>query len=240
MQLPKIDLPIYELTLPSTGKEINIRPFTVKEEKILLMAADSNDENYIINTTKQVINSCLLTEDINIDKLPFFDIDYIFIALRAKSIGESVEMQFVCNNVIEDEPCKNVFYADIDISKATVDIDEDIKTTIQLSNKLSVKMRYPSYSVMKTLGGDMSVIERKILLIVSCIDQIIEDEKVHSYKDYSREDLASFIEGLLEEQFLKLCQFVENFPSFSVKLTAKCPKCSFDHFIKYDDFTSFF
>jgi hypothetical protein len=240
MTLPKIELPTYEVTLPSTGEEVTIRPFTVKEEKILLMAADSGDDNYIINTTKQIINNCLITDTVKIDKLPFFDVDYLFIALRAKSIGEAIEMQFVCNAVVDEQPCKNVFYEFIDISKATINKDESISNRIQLSDKISVKMKYPTYSMMKMLGGEKAVIEKKINLIVNCIEQIVNGDKIYSYKDYSKQDLTEFVEGLTEDQFLKLCKFVENFPSFSVKLNTQCPRCNFEHYIEYDDFTSFF
>lgn len=241
MALPKIELPTYVLRLPSSDQEVVIRPFTVKEEKLLLMAADSGDENYIIDTTKQVINNCLLTEGIDIDKLPFFDVDYLFIALRAKSIGSSIEMQFTCNATTPDgETCKNVFYENIDISNATVDKDESIGTKIELSNRLIIKMRYPNYATMKILSSDAAAIDKKVDIIAACIEYIADGDEVHSYKDYSHQELVQFIEGLTEEYFEKLAVFVENFPTFSIKQVAQCTKCGFNHQIKYSDYTAFF
>ena len=109
MTLPKIDVPTYDVTLPSSGKEIRIRPFLVKEEKLLLMAVESKDSENIIKTTKQVINNCIVSGDIDLDKIPFFDVDYLFIALRAKSIGEKIEVNYRCNNNVGGQPCNGVF-----------------------------------------------------------------------------------------------------------------------------------
>ena len=115
MALPKIDLPVYELKLPSNNKQVKIRPFLVREEKLLLMAVESNDESEIINTTKQVINNCLIDSDVNIDALPFFDVDYMFVFLRAKSVGDNVEVQLTCNNETPEGICGNRFPAMVDI-----------------------------------------------------------------------------------------------------------------------------
>lgn len=240
MPLPKIDLPTYDLILPSSGQEVTIKPFTVKEEKLLFMAAESADESAIISTTKQVITNCVLSEDFNVEKLPFFDVDYLFIALRAKSIGEAIEMQFTCNAEVDNKPCKHVFTADIDISQATVDRDEDITNNVVLNNNLTVKLKYPNYTTMRLLGGDEALLDKKVNLIAACIDMIVDGEEVHSSKDYSKEELIEFVEGLTEEYFQKLSRFVENFPTFSVKMDAKCPKCGFTHYIRYTDFSVFF
>jgi len=240
MALPKVDLPTYELKIPSSGKEITVRPFLVKEEKLLLIAAESDDENEIINTTKQVINNCILTEGINVETLPFFDIDYLFIALRAKSIGESVDMKFTCNNVVEDNRCGHIFNAEIDISKAEVKQDVEISKDIKLSNKTSIRMKYPSYTTIKMISEKDNNMERKIKVMMNCIEYILDGEAVHSSKDYTKEELREFIEGLTENQFNKLETFVENFPYFVVNLDATCGKCKFEHHIEYKDFASFF
>jgi hypothetical protein len=239
--LPTIDQPIYDLTLPSSGKEIKVRPFLVKEEKLLLMAAESEDDADIINTTKQVINNCIITEGIDVEKLPFFDIDFLFIALRAKSIGEKIEMQFRCNNDVDDNrQCGNTFYAEIDISEAKVEKTPGIDLNIEISNNISMKMKYPTYTIIRGLTEEENSMERKIKVIVNSIDYIVEGENIHSSKDYSREDLTKFVEGLTEEQFKKLELFIENFPTFAVDVDAKCEMCGFDHHIKYTEFESFF
>ena len=115
MALPKIELPAYDFTIPSSGKQIRVRPFTVKEEKMLLMAIESKAPSDIILTVKQVINNCILDGDLDVDKMPFFDIDYLFIFLRAKSVGETVAVKLTCNNVVDDKPCGNEFMAEMDI-----------------------------------------------------------------------------------------------------------------------------
>ena len=240
MTLPVVDVPIYEVKLPSNGKEIRIRPFLVKEEKLLLMAAESNDVDEIIKMTKQVINNCLVDKDVDVDKLPFFDVDYLFIALRAKSISETLDMRFTCNAVdSEGDVCRHIFDAEVDISKAEI-FKNDIPNTISLDKGTSVKMKYPSYSIMKTLNENDNAFENKIKVIASCIDQIVQNDKVYTSKDYTPKDLQAFVEGLTEENYKKLELFVDNFPYFAVNVEKNCPKCGYLHNIRYTDFTSFF
>jgi hypothetical protein len=239
MSLPKIDLPIYELKLPSSGREIRIRPFVVKDEKMLLMAAASDDTDEIMNATKQVINNCVL-DDIDIENLPFFDVDFLFIALRAKSIGENVELQFTCNMLHEDEKCGNVFDAPIDISTARIIKNENIKQMIQLNDKTTVKMRYPGYSIMKVINDNDSVIDKKIKIIAQCIDTIVQGDSVYTRKDYTMKELIEFVEGLTELQYKKLEEFIDNFPYFIVDVEHQCTKCGHNHRLEYRDFTAFF
>lgn len=240
MSLPKIDVPIYEITMPSDGKTIKVRPFLVKEEKPLLMAVESNDIQNIIKTTKQVINNCILDKKLDIEKLPFFDIDYLFIALRAKSIGEKIEVSYTCNNDTENGRCGGTFVTDIDISKCDVERDENAKDSIVLSDKITMKMKYPTYDIMKMIMSNESVIERKLRVIMSCVDRIVTSDKVYTQKDFSKEELRRFIEDLTQDQYKKLEYYIDNFPTFYVKANAKCPKCQFEHEIKYQDFARFF
>lgn len=240
MTLPVIDVPIYEVKLPSSEKEIKIRPFLVKEEKLLLIAAESNDVEEIIKTTKQVINNCLVDKDVDIDKLPFFDVDYLFIALRAKSISESIEVKFTCNAIDnQGGNCRHVFEADIDISKATV-YKNDVPNIFDLDKGTKVKMKYPSYSIMKSLNENDNALENKIKVVTACIDQIIQKDKVYSSKDYGKKELQAFVENLTEENYKKLELFVDNFPYFAVNVEKKCPKCGYLHDIRYTDFANFF
>ena len=142
MTLPKIDLPTYDVKLPSSGQIVKIRPFLVKEEKLLLMAVESDDTNEIINVTKQVINNCIINNDVNVEALPFFDVDYLFIALRAKSVGESIEVKFTCNNMVNDAMCNNVFPANIDIANCEIVKDDTIKNIVDLGKNIKLKMKY--------------------------------------------------------------------------------------------------
>jgi hypothetical protein len=239
MALPKIELPIYSVKLPSTQKEIKIRPFTVKEEKILLMALQSKDQMEIINTVKQVINNCILDGKVNVDKLPFFDIDYLFIALRAKSVGETITLKFKCKNVVNDKVCDAGLGVQADISNIVID-NLDQNKDIQISKDLIIRMKYPTYSVMKMINDSDTELDTKIKYIMASVDKVIEKDTVHDANEYTKEELQNFIEGLTREQFEKLEEFVDNYPSFSVLLERKCPKCGFNHRMRYTDFSDFF
>lgn len=229
----KNDLPTYELKVPSSGNVLKVRPFIVKEEKLLHIAVAANDENDIINTTKQIVNNCILSGDFNIDKSPFFDVDYLFIALRAKSIGETIPVDFTCN------PCGTAFSLDIDVANVVVkfpDIDKDIK----LSNTLMFRMKYPNYTTMKLILDNDNVINKKINIIAGSVEYVKDKEKFYTQKDLKKGELQEFIETLTQEQFKKLENYIDNFPTFVIKAEAKCEKCGYEHKIEYTEFTSFF
>lgn len=238
--LPKIDVPTYNVTLPSNGKELTIRPFLVKEEKLLLMAVKSDDAQEIVRTTKQVINNCIISPEINVDSLPFFDIDYLFIALRAKSIGESIEVNFICQNMVENEKCGGRFTVDIDISKIGVDNNDNSQLDISFHDDLIFKMKYPSYSVMRQLDEKDNQLDTKIKIIAACIDKIFTKGQYYTSKDLTPNELQEFIENLTQQQFNKLEEFTSNFPSFYAKGEGKCPKCGKEHSVRYKDFVNFF
>jgi hypothetical protein len=229
----KNDLPTYELKVPSSGNILKVRPFIVKEEKLLHMAVAANDENDIINTTKQIVNNCILSGDFDIDKSPFFDVDYLFIALRAKSIGETIPVNFTCN------PCGSLFSIDIDVANVEVkfsNIDKDIK----LSNTLMFKMKYPNYSTMKLILDNDNIINKKINIIAGSVEYLKDKEKFYTQKDLKKGELQEFIETLTQEQFKKLENYIDNFPTFVIKAEANCEKCGYEHKIEYTEFISFF
>jgi len=142
--------------------------------------------------------------------------------------------------VYDDEKCGNVFEAPIDISNTKVIKDDTVQNTITLSNNVTVKMRYPGYSIMKTLNNNEGVFDSKIKIIAHCIDMIVEGDKVFSRKDYTMKELVDFVEGVSEVQFKKLENFIDNFPYFVVEVKSKCTKCGYDHRLEYRDFTAFF
>jgi hypothetical protein len=243
--LPKSKLPTYELTLPSDGRKVKVRPFLVGEEKLLLMALESAEENDIINTTKQIINNCLIESDVDVDELPFFDIDYLFIALRAKSVGESIDIKFTCNNTVVDEEgkpslCGATFPAKIDITNCKVLKDDTIKKEIDLGGDIIVVMKYPDYATMKRINDGGTQLDKMIAVIAGSIEMICEGEKIYSNKDVSTQEIVEFVEGLTQNQFKKLEAFVDSFPSFVITSEATCEKCGFVHRLEYTDFTSFF
>jgi hypothetical protein len=239
MPLPKIDLPTYKLTIPSSQEVITVRPFSVKEEKLLLIAMESKDFDEIINTVKQIIGNCLIKGKVDIDKLPFFDIDYMFVFLRAKSVGDVVEVNLTCNNIVDDKICGNVFETELDIGKCEVVHTEGITNDIKLSGHQGVKMRYPAYTTMKRMEQSNAV-DMKTNIIVNSIDYIYDKDGMYSWKDYSKEELKEFVEGLTEENYNKLQDFVDNFPKINAILESTCDRCGFHHKVRYSDFYDFF
>lgn len=237
--IPKVAVPNYELTIPSSGKKITVRPFLVKEEKILLMAVESKNLADIINTTKQVIKDCVIDGDVNVDTLPFFDIDYLFIALRAKSIGETIDVKFTCKHEFEGHECGEIFKAVIDVNNCKVK-KPDVENTIKIGNTHIIKMKYPTYGTMKFINENDSIINKKLNLIAGCIDTIQQKQKVYSAKDLSPKEMGEFLEGLTKADFAKLEKFVDNLPTFVITSKAKCSKCKFEHNLEYTDFESFF
>jgi T4 bacteriophage base plate protein len=238
--LPKIDTPTYDVKLPSSGKEVTIRPFLVKEEKLLLMAVRSNDAQEIIRTTKQVINNCLIDSDVNVDTLPFFDIDYLFIALRAKSIGEKIEVGFICQNMTEGNKCGGKFKSEIDISNVEVVNNDKSKLEIKFNDNLIFKMKYPTYAVMRTINENDDAIETKIKVISASIDKIFSNGQYYTNKDFTPEELRDFLENLTQQQFEKLDEFISEFPTFYATGKGKCLRCGTEHTVRYKDFVNFF
>lgn len=240
LELPKVAIPLYDLTIPSSGEVIKVRPFTVAEEKLLLMASESKDTRIVLDTVTQVINNCIVSGTVDINKLPFFDIDYIFIFLRAKSIGESVELKLICNNQVEGDICGNAIVADLNISNAELYTDDSPDADIKLTDELSIKMKYPSYTIIKSLEDDKTPIDKKTNLIINSIDYIYDKKTRYTTKDFTKGELKKYIEGLTEEHYKKLEKFVDNFPTFVTKFDVTCSKCGYHHNVRYTDFEPFF
>lgn len=237
--LPIIDVPTYELKLPSNGKEVTIRPFLVKEEKMLLMAVKTDDVQEIIKITKQVLNNCIITKDIDLDALPFFDIDYLFIALRAKSVGEKIPVSYICNAVTDEGQCNGKFKVDLDIANIEV-IKEETSMDITFTDNLIFKMKYPSYSVTKSLMDKESGMETTIKIIAACIERVFSKGQYYTNKDLTPDDMIKLVESLTGEQFNRLEQFTNNFPYFQVVGQGQCTKCGKEHSVRYKDFVNFF
>jgi len=238
--IPKIDVPTYELKLPSNGKEVVFRPFLVKEEKMLLMAAQTKDPQEIIKITKQVLNNCIVSGDVNVNALPFFDIDYLFIALRAKSIGETIKVNFKCNEPLDGgDICSGRFAINLDILNVEI-ARPKIGLDIEFNSDLIFTMKYPSYDTMKMLDNKSDALTIKIKVIMACIDKVFSKGQYYTNKDFTPEELNNFIEGLTQEQFKKLEEFIDNFPYFYITGQETCPSCGKVHNVRYKDFINFF
>ena len=226
MGLPTLATPKYELTIPSTGQKIEYRPFLVKEEKALLIAQQSEDPDTMISTLKSVIESCV-QDEIKVNDLAIFDIEYIFTQLRAKSVGENVSLILKCDDC--DSEKATVSY-DIDLTKVKVTIPKEHNKTIPLFNDVGVIMKYPSLELLKKLesvdGKDADAI---FSIIASCIDSVYDSDQMYSTKDHRSEEIRQFIDNLTQQQFLKLQQFFETMPKLEEKVSYKCPMCTKEH-----------
>lgn len=239
MALPKVDTPIYELDLPLSKKHIRFRPFLVKEQRNLLMALEANDSETIEQNIRQVLLNCTLTE-IDFDSLPVLDVEYYFLNLRARSVGEVVQNKYRCNNEVEDKECGNIMDVDVNILDIKVDMPETIKDEIRVTDKIVVKLRYPQFSIVKRAINTESATDLAFDMIAESIEYIYDGEQFHYAKEQEPEDLVDFVESLNQEQFSKLEEFFNNLPKLNKNIEMDCKKCGFHHKIKVEGLESFF
>lgn len=244
MALPKLDTPIYETTLISNGKKVRFRPFLVKEQKLFLMASESGDSTEIISIVKQVLNNCLVDE-VNIEELPMFDIENLFINLRARSVGEVIDLKYKCNNTIHSEEgeklCGNLVKIDLNLLEVKPTINEKHSKKIEMTPKLGIMMKYPNIKMINEFQNlDDIGINDFIGIIVKCIDYIYDEEVIYYAKDSSREELTEFVENLKQDDLLKIQNFFTTMPKLKKDLDFKCTKCNYEEKITVEGIQSFF
>ena len=221
MTLPSIETPRYELTLPSTDKVIQFRPFLVKEEKILLAAMESNNNNEILNAIKEILTACTY-EDIDVNTLPIFDIEYIFLQIRSKSVGEVSKVKLLC-------PDDNETYADveIDLTKVNVQVDDAHTNNVVIDEKrkLGIVFNYPTLEMTKA-GFDMTNTDIDTLfdIMAKSINHIYEGDKIYPSKDSTKEEMKKFLEGLPQTAFNKIKTFFETMPQLRHSVEVENPK----------------
>ena len=226
MALPIANTPRYKLTIPSSSKTVNYRPFLVKEEKALLIAQQSEDSQTMIDTLKSVIESCII-DKIKVEDLALFDIEYIFTQLRAKSVGENVDLILKCDTCEDDKA--TVQYT-IDLTKLSVDIPENHKKTIQLFDDVGVIMRYPSLDILTKMEKiDTSNVDTVFDIVCSCIEGVYNSEEIFYAKDQKPEEVREFVNNLTQEQFVKIQNFFDTMPKLEQRVNYKCPVCGKDH-----------
>ena len=241
MALPKIDAPVYELDLPLSKKRVRFRPFLVKEQRNLLMAMEAEDKDTIEKNIKQILHNCTLTEDIHIDSLPIIDVEYYFLHLRARSVGEIVNNKYKCENeVAGGKICGNSMEANINLLEIKVDIPEGIKDEIKLTDKISIKLKYPEYSVLENANQIENVTDMAFDMIVNSIEYIFDGEEFYYAKETSKQELHEFINQLNQEQFTKIEEFFNNLPKMSKTIDLTCGKCGFHHHIEVEGLEDFF
>ena len=220
MALPKLTTPTYELEVPSTDEKIQFRPFLVKEEKILLIALESGKNEEIIEAVKQIVSECTFNK-LNLGAMPMFDVEYIFLQIRAKSVGEVSKLKLLC-------PDDKKTYADVEVKldDVKVQVDEGHTNKIELDNDMGMIMTYPNIDSFKDSGVTTITAENMLEVISTCILQIYEQkgEKVYEAKDQTRKELADFIEQLQTKHFKKVQQFFDTMPKLKHTIKIKNPK----------------
>jgi hypothetical protein len=240
MALPKIDVPVYQIDLPLSKKHINFRPFLVKEQKNLLMAMEADDATTIEQNIRQVLNNCTITEGIDIDKLPIIDVEYYFLNLRARSVGEIVENKYKCNNEVDGKLCGNIMDANINILDIKVEKNDNFNDTVQITDTISVKLKLPDFSVVKEATKYDSATDMAFDMIAKSIDYIYDGEQYYYAHETEPNELVDFVEHLNQTQFEKLEAFFNNLPRLNKTINVKCKACGFDHKIDVEGLESFF
>ena len=238
MPLPQISTPTYELVIPSSKKKIKYRPFLVKEEKILILAMESEDPKAIANAVKDVIESCILSKGIRVEKLSTFDIEYIFLNIRGKSVGEDIEIMVTCP---DDE--KTQVPAVIHLDEIKVNITKDHSPDIKLDDNYTMRMKYPSLNefVKSNLGAGQDLnVDDTFDLIASCVDQVYSEEESWAASDCTKKELSDFVEGLSSKQFKDVEKFFDTMPKLSHKVKVKNPNTDVESEIVLEGLQSFF
>ncbi len=240
MPLPKIATPSYELELPSTGKTIQYRPFLVKEEKLLVIALESQDTKQITNAIKAVIRSCILTKSVKVEELPTFDIEYLFLNIRGKSVGEDIDVKIICPDDEETEVSVNINLDDIQIKKS-----EDHSNKISLDKNLMMELKYPSLNEFVKSNFDpndtnRSAMDQSFDLISTCIDKIYNEDEVWVAGDCTKKEIKDFLESMNSAQFKQIEKFFETMPKLSHTIKVKNPKTKVESEVVLEGLASFF
>ena len=228
MALPKLNIVKHNLILPSTGKKYTFRPFLVKEEKILMMARESGEATDMIHALRDIITSCV-EEDIKVNTLPMFDIEYIFLQLRSRSIGEKTPITYSLENDICEKlkGANSSYLVEINLDEVQVEKNKDHKDIIGLTKDIKIKMKYPQIEASAEnigLEGE-KLIDKTFEMIGGCMEYIMEGEEMHQTSDYSQKEIDDFLNSLSSPQFREIQKFFDTMPKLRKEVTAKCSEC---------------
>ena len=237
MPLPTISTPTYELVLPSSGRKIKYRPFLVKEEKILIIALESEDQSQIANAIKNILASCILTKGIKVEKLSTFDIEYLFLNVRGKSVGEQIEVMVTC-----PDDGKTQVPMSINIDSIKVNKSKNHKKDIKLDDTYTLRLRYPSLDefINQNFTAENIKVDDTFELIASCIDQVYSEEESWTHEDCTKKELVEFIEQMNSSQFKEIETFFETMPKLSHKVKVKNPNTKVESEIVLEGLQNFF
>lgn len=238
MPLPKISTPTYELELPSTGETIQYRPFLVKEEKLLVIALESEDMKQITTAIKTVIKNCILTKNIKVESLPTFDIEYLFLNIRGKSVGEELEVNIICPDDGETQVPVKINLDDIRVQK-----NDEHSNRIKLDDSIMMEMKYPSLDQFIKNNFDFSdknAMDQSFELIASCIDKIFTEEEVWTAGDVTKKEMNDFLESMNSSQFKDIEKFFETMPKLSHTIKVTNPVTEIESEVVLEGLASFF
>ena len=238
MPLPKIATPTYELELPSTGKTVKYRPFLVKEEKLLVLALESEDTKQITTAIKAVLKSCVLTKGIKVEHLPTFDIEFLFLHIRGKSVGEEIEVNITCPDDEKTQVPVTLNLEDIKVQK-----NDKHNNQIKLDDNLMMELKYPSLDEFIKNNFDFkdeSAMEQSFKLIASCIDKIYNEEEVWVAGDCTKKEITEFLESMNSQQFKKIEEFFTTMPKLSHTIKVKNPETKVESEVVLEGLASFF
>ena len=238
MPLPKISTPTYELELPSSGQTVKYRPFLVKEEKVLVISLESEDNKQITNAIKAVLKSCIQTRGVKVEHLPTFDIEYLFLNIRGKSVGEELEVNVICPDDEETQVKTTINLDDIQIEK-----DENHTNKIKLDENLMMEMKYPSLEQFIKNNFDFdekNQMDQSFELIATCIDKIYSEEEVWATADCTKKEVNDFLESMNSSQFKEIETFFETMPKLSHTIKVTNPKTKVESDVVLEGLASFF
>jgi len=237
MALPKIAVPDFETEIPSSGKKIRFRPFLVKEEKILYMALEGNDKNEILYAVKKILQACILTEDVDINKFAFFDIEYLFLKLRSKSVGEIVTLKFKHS---EENECKHHTEVDINLDDVKVTNIKPDSNKIMVTKEIGVILKYPTFDMLDKISSAVttSSVQGLFDLLSDCIESVYDSENI--YDSFSKKEMMEFIESLNKQQFDQITGFFSDMPTLRYNVDYTCPKCNNQESLTLEGLQSFF
>ena len=236
MPLPKIVTPSYELTLPSNGKKISYRPFLVKEEKILILAIESDSLKEISRSIKDILKNCILTKGIKVDELPTFDIEYLFLNIRSRSIGESIELVVTCPDDGETKVNTTIYIDEIEVKK-----NKEHSTDIKIDDTYTMRMKYPSLDEFIDENFNFEgQSDNSFDIIASCIDMVFSEDEAWEAKDCTKKELIEFVEQMNSSQFKEIEKFFDTMPQLSHQIEVQNPKTKVKSTVTLEGLASFF